>query len=618
MTGKHKSQTSRGKGGPLLLRAFAGLIGKIFAISPVQTVLWSICDIFHAACSVAVVIFSQQLFDAVENWAGTGSVRGLILPFAGFALALVVLEAVNGLSNFRLEYRSPKILKALHHQLQRKASMVSPADYEQTDFLNMLQGAKNGLEQGFRVAQFILTVFTFYLPYFIFMGLYLRQLSPLLIFLILLIFLPVIGGQVVRYRWFGKTEDEAVIWRRRESYFEKVLCSRDTVKEIRTLGVFHYFMDKYRHGVGVVTDKLKSTARRQLRLDLVLSTLTVLGYIGILLLLVWEMLAGRITVGSFAAVFGGVTSMYMYAREVFVGIFRNITRNAFAVGNYQRFLEYEPSRPGPGSVELRYPKENDTEALGTRIILDHVSFAYPNQEKYALEDISLTLSPGESIALVGENGAGKTTLARLILGLYSPVKGRIIYELPRGTPKDKDPDHPAFPALKNCSAVFQNYQRYPMSLKDNVVISDHERQKDWEHIPQICASVGLDLEAGSFPLGIDTMLYTEFGGVDLSGGQWQRVAMSRGLFREHEIIILDEPTAAIDPIEEAALYKTFARISKEKLSVIVTHRLGSAKIADRILVLKDGKLLDMGSHDTLMGRCSYYRELYQAQAKWYK
>ncbi len=162
---------------PLLIGAFARLIWEIFRICPAETVLWSICDICHAACSVVVVVFSQGLFDSVENAAASGSVEAMLRPFACFAVAMIALEAVNGLSNFRLEYRSPKILKALHDQLQDKASEISPVDYERTDFLNILQGAKTGLEQGFRVAQFILTVATFYLPYFVLMGIYLRQLS---------------------------------------------------------------------------------------------------------------------------------------------------------------------------------------------------------------------------------------------------------------------------------------------------------------------------------------------------------------------------------------------------------------------------------------------------------
>ncbi len=445
-----------------------------------------------------------------------------------------------------------------------------------------------------------------------------------------------------------------MIWRRRGEYFEKTLCSRDTVKEIRTLGVFRYFMDKYVHAVKTVAQKLQSAARRQLGIDLLLCSLTVLGYMGILLLLVREMLAGHISVGSFAAVFGGVTTMYMYAREVFVGILRNITRNAFAVRNYQRFLEYEPPGTGQGRGEIVHhpakqaspdassdsgaepedgPEPPHRSDFGIRIILEHVSFAYPNQEKNALEDISLTLSQGESIALVGENGAGKTTLARLILGLYPPGAGRIIYDLPgEGDRMQEDGDGTQNNAEQKgaekkkadplrflrCSAVFQNFQKYPMTLKENVVISDWKRGAEEYRIPHICSSVGLSIGSDSFPDGLETLLAVPFGGVDLSGGQWQRVAMSRGLFREHEIIVLDEPTAAIDPMEETALYKTFARISRGKLSVIVTHRLGAAKIADRILVLKDGKLLDMGSHDALMRQCNYYRELYEAQSKWYK
>jgi ATP-binding cassette subfamily B protein len=250
--------------------------------------------------------------------------------------------------------------------------------------------------------------------------------------------------------------------------------------------------------------------------------------------------------------------------------------------------------------------------MNENISLNNVSFTYPSAEQKAVDNVTFTVKPGETVAVVGENGSGKTTLVRLITGLYLPDSGDILY----GCTSTKTIS--ARSLFKNISAVFQKFQRYQMTLRENIGISDTAKQADDTELDKICAQAGIEKDGSSLPNGYDTMLSREFDGVDLSGGQWQRAAIARSFFRPHQFIVLDEPTAAIDPIEETKIYNRFAEISKGKTAVIVTHRLGSVKLADRILVMKQGRLIEQGTHTELMDINGEYFRLYKSQEQWYK
>jgi len=261
-----------------------------------------------------------------------------------------------------------------------------------------------------------------------------------------------------------------------------------------------------------------------------------------------------------------------------------------------------PEREG---VDIEIPADADIKLAG-------VSFSYPGAERKAVDDVTLMLKNGETVAVVGENGSGKTTLVRLITGLYLPDEGDVLY----GDVNTKTAS--TLSIFKSISAVFQKYQRYQMSLRENIGISDVNEIKNDDELGKICVQAGIDRTDGSFTDGYETMLSREFDGVDLSGGQWQRVAIARSFFRTHQLIVLDEPTAAIDPIEETKIYNRFAEISKGRTAIIVTHRLGSVKLADRILVMKDGKLAEQGAHADLMAAKGEYARLYTSQEQWYK
>ncbi|WP_291580433.1 ATP-binding cassette domain-containing protein [Clostridium sp. UBA6640] len=226
----------------------------------------------------------------------------------------------------------------------------------------------------------------------------------------------------------------------------------------------------------------------------------------------------------------------------------------------------------------------------------------------------MQVKAGETIAIVGENGAGKTTLVKLMTGIYLPTEGGV-----KIGGIDTSKISPKF-LYSGISGVFQKYQRYKITLKENITISSMKESEDEKLKADLETAVSksdLIIDEEKFPNGYETMLSREFDGVDLSGGQWQRISIARGFYRDHNMIVLDEPTAAIDPVEETKIYKKFAEMSEGKTSIIVTHRLGSAKIANRIIVMDDGKIAEIGNHEELMEKKGKYAQMYEAQSKWY-
>lgn len=260
------------------------------------------------------------------------------------------------------------------------------------------------------------------------------------------------------------------------------------------------------------------------------------------------------------------------------------------------------------------------------IVLENVTFSYPLSSKNAIEGINLEIKKGETIAIVGENGSGKSTLVRLITGLYLPTNGAIFHN------NISTKDIPNTELFCGISGIFQRYQRYQLTLKDNITISDMTKDIKCEpidsneilyenisieNVKKAAIQGGIELNKEVFLNGYDTMLSREFDGVDLSGGQWQKVAIARRFYRYNNLIILDEPTAAIDPVEETKIYERFSKIVKGKTAIVVTHRLGSVKFADRIVVMDKGAIQGVGTHEDLLRTCPLYAKMWEAQAKYY-
>jgi len=550
--------------------------------------------------SAALTPIKQNFFDSVSQAAsGNGTMKRTLIFGIIMGLFMVFMLFINGFSGVFSENLTQKLMGQLGIQLNIKASKIEPICYEDSELLDTINKAHNGISAAAGLTDAILSIVTFSLPYFIFMGFYLARIKPLLFLFILFTFIPSLVGQIIRYKAYTNLEKIIAPFRRKTEYYEKFIADREYAKETRVLGAFWFFRKLYETALIIMSKKSWETSRKAALTEIGVRFMQLAGYISSILLLYMYLINGEIGIGAFAAVFSSIDQLFNIMESIMNFQVGSISQNLGMIQNYFKFLKF----PERGGV--------NTDIISSKVELNNVSFTYPNANKESLKNINLTIEEGESLAIVGENGAGKSTLVKLIIGLYLPTKGTVTI----GGRDTKEVS--AGSVFKNTSAVFQHYQKYKMTIKDNVAISQTNNDVSEDLLKDAIKKSGFDIENKTYADGVNTMLAREYGGIDLSGGQWQKVAIARGLYRCHNMIILDEPTATIDPIEETRLYKKFIDMSKGKTSLIVTHRLGSAKIADRIIVMDNGEIVDCGTHDELMEHEGIYKKMYEAQAKWY-
>ncbi len=594
------------KQGTVKQKSLLGMIRHVMILewkkNPVMLVFAIVFAAVMGVVTAANVFFKQSFFDSVGSLAeGNATLSRTLMCGVGMAMFLVLTLLLQGASQLIYNNFNMLIMGHMGTLLNEKAARIDPIVYEDNRCLDQINKAYVGMEAVGTVVFTTLSIVLSNMAYFVFMGCYFFSIKPMLLLVFALSFLPSIVGSFIRRNMFAKMEHLSAPHRRKYEYFEKCLCSREHAKETRLWRGESYFKRLYGKSLDKYTDLQWKTTKRSELIMIALRFMLLSGYVGTIIMLFYYLFQGEIGVGAFAAVFSSLDQMFDTMDGVFNYQIGAITRNFGAAQNYYTFLNLrEREGTDPGAVERG------------NIELNGVSFTYPNSSKPALEDINLTVRKGETIAIVGVNGSGKSTLTRLLSGLYLPDKGRMLVD-------GRDASEIAPSRLyRGVSAVFQRYQSYKMSVDENVRISETGKTAANEAVVRdVLEKADFPLDNGKLTEGLNTMLGKDFGGIDLSGGQWQRLAIARGLYRDHELIILDEPTAAIDPLEEADIYRKFAEISRDKTAFIVTHRLGSAQIADRIIVMDSGRIEDMGTHEELMQREGKYREMYHAQAKWY-
>lgn len=582
-----------------------GIVRVFMKLTPhiIRCVPWSFVGAQSGMASYGIIlglttVITQRFFDAATDYSNGFGQRQVIFLLAALVVIHIFSQILNGATYVFLEALVQRIDGRLSMKYHEKMGKIAPEKFEDTQMLDFLNKAKQGKSNSIWFVLSIFLVFTYYLPYYAVMSVYLSSVRPVLSVSLLLVFLPTVFTQFLRAKLYAKLEDNTAPVRREVDYYEKCITSQEYLKETRNLGAFAVFYDLYRKKTGKLNQLSFAVSVKSNAIEFLMKFISLLGYLGVLGILFLSLMRREISVGMFAAVFSSVGFMFSFMEELVNGHFGALVRNYGTVRNYLDFMEMPVPEKTGGEI-----------AADTDIFLDHVSFTYPGTDRRAVSDVSLHIRAGETVAVVGENGSGKSTLIRLITGLYTPEQGSVSY--------GNDGKKKFKAAQKGISAVFQKYARYQMTLRENISISDTEAEYEDDFLEKCCEKAGVESGSEIFPSGYETLLSREFGGVDLSGGQWQRIAIARGFFRKHQLIVLDEPTAAIDPIEETRIYDRFAQMAKEKTAIIVTHRLGSVKLADRVFVMKDGRLVEEGTHEELMRLNGEYARLYRTQEKWY-
>ncbi len=444
-------------------------------------------------------------------------------------------------------------------------------------------------------------------------GISLLTLAGLLVYLhwaiALILFIAVFPGVIVkiryadrRYEWFCRS---AAMERRADDY-HNMLTNELHAKEVRLFDLGDIFRKRY-------MDLRQKLRLEQLLLEksrsvfeFIAQTGTILALFGMLAFIALRTVQGTMTLGDMVMYYGAFQRAQGYLSEILGGM-AGLYEDSMFLNHFYDFMDLKPQMAvSSRSISISRPMREG-------ISLEHVSFRYPATNSEILHDISLTIRPGEIVALVGDNGAGKTTLAKLLCRLYDPTDGRVTLD------GNDFRDFDLQSLRREISMIFQDYIHYPFSAKENIWVGDVRLNPDDGRIRNAAQQSGADEIIGQLPNGYETILGNRFdGGVELSIGEWQKVALARAFLRNAQLIILDEPTSSMSARVEYEIFEAFRKLLNGRSALLISHRFSTVQMADLICVLNEGKIVEYGSHKELIQQGGYYAHLYEIQSRYYR
>ncbi len=528
------------------------------------------------------------------------------LFYIGMAAGIALMAAfLNFLADYLRKAQALTVADYMFTILHEKSSRADLAFFESPKYRDTLFRAQsegpyrptsivNGLFTAFRNgASFVAVVWLLF------------AFNPLLPAVMIIATIP---GVLLRLNYSGKiyawqeqrTEDE-----RRSYYFHYMLTGDAYAKEFRLFSLGRHFMEKFKQLRTLLkSEKLWFEKRRSLG-DFIAQSSAVIAVFGSFVFIGYKTAAGVITIGAMVMYFQAFQKGLGYLKSLLESGAQMYEDNLFLSHLYD-FLKIQPRITAPTS-----PVSVPVKLTGG-IKFKDVYFSYQNHEKNVLNNVNFSIKPGEIVALVGENGSGKSTIVKLLTRLYDPQAGNISMD---GIDiKNFHPDE----FRKKISVVFQDHIHYQLSAKENIFLGNTDNKNDFDKIEQSAVKSGIDQKIKSFPAQYETILGRWFKhGEELSMGQWQMLAISRAFFRNSEIVVLDEPSSALDPKTEKAIFNRLKLLINNKAALFISHRYSTVKMADKILVLENGQIIEQGNHSSLIEQSGAYAKLYREQANDY-
>lgn len=539
------------------------------------------------------------------EWWSSGALTTMAILLAVELMLVLVSDLIS-----RATGLVDSVLSELHSntvsvELMAHAAKLDLMHFESAEYQDRLERARRQaagrnalLSQMFGQAQDIITVATLAAGLFVY--------APWLILLLPLSFVPAIWGETrfntVAYfmnRW--RTPE-----RRELEYIRYIGASAETAKELKLFGLGDFLIERFRHLASQIFVENRNLAARRAFWGALFSGISTLTYYGAYGFIVWRTITGAFTIGDLAFLSGSFLRLNGLFQKILLG-FTQIAGQSMYLDDLFSFFEIEPTIINPVNPRP-FPQP-----IRQGIRFDNVGFRYPGTDNWAIRHLSFELKADETLALVGENGAGKTTIVKLLTRLYDPDEGNITVD---GVDLR---DFAVADIHAHIGVIFQDFIRYSLSARENIGVGRIADQNDMVLIGKAAERSLADAVIAKLPKGYDQPLGRLFKqGRDLSGGEWQKVAIARAYMRDAQLIILDEPTAALDAKAEAEVFARFKSLAAGKTAVIISHRFSTVRMADRILVLDDGAILEAGSHEELLALRGRYAELFELQAAGYR
>jgi ATP-binding cassette subfamily B protein len=627
---KHSSaalppEADRPSGSPRTMRERLGALRNlppflrlVWATSPVLTLGQCALRLVRALLPVIALYVGKLIIDEVvllaraahpegglQQWLASG-----LLDRIGWLLALefalAVLSDVLGRAGSLLDsLLSERLSNATSLRLMEHAATLDLEDFEDSELQDRLERARRQasgrmtlMGQLFGQAQDVVTVVSF--------GAGLAIYAPWLIVLLAIALVPAFLGEA-HFNALSYTLNYARTPERRElDYVRQTAASAETAKEVKIFALNAFLIGRYRALSESFYEANRRLALRRAAVGSVLTTIGTVAYYVAYAYIVWRTLHGDFTIGDLTFLAGSFRRLRTLLENLLIG-FSSVAGQALYLDDLFSFFEIAPEITSPANPR---PFPNP---IARGFTFDDVGFRYPGAERWAVRHLSFELKAGEVLALVGENGAGKTTIVKLLARLYDPDEGRILLD-------DHDLREYDLATLRaNIGVIFQDFVRYHLTAAENIAIGRIDAREDRGRIVAAARQSLADEVIAKLPRGYDQVIGKRFRtGVDLSGGEWQKIAIARAYMRDAQVLILDEPTAALDARAEFEVFQRFKELSRGKTAVLISHRFSSVRMADRIIVLVDGAVESMGTHESLLAQGGRYAELFELQAAGYR
>ena len=599
------------------LRHLPKLLRMVWETNPAYVVGILVLRVARSAIPLGVLWVGKLIVDEVVHAIAVVQAGGPV-PWTRLALLLGIELAIalvgEGLS--RVSALLESLLGDLFAnrtsvQLMQHAASLDLEQFENAEIYDKLERARRQTVGRIGLFTMLLATLQDSITLFSLAGALTVYVPWLLVLLVVAVLPSLLGethfaslGYSLLYSWTPE--------RRQLDYLRYIGASDISAKELKLFGLSDFLVGRYDRLSQEFYEANKSLAVRRSIVSTLLSAVGTLGYYGAYAVIIYltvvshESRAGVFTIGVLTFLAGSFRQSRDLIQRVLLSL-SQVFEQSLYLEDLFTFLDIEPTiRPKPGSRAVPVP-------IRTGFAFEGVGFKYPGSEHWAVRGLDFSLSPGERLALVGENGAGKTTLVKLLARLYDPNEGRILLD---GVDlREYDIDS----LRRNIGVIFQDFVRYDFLLKENIAVGNIGRIGDEPAIRTAAERSLADSVAQRLGGKYDQMLGKRFdGGVDLSGGEWQKVALARAYMRDAQLLILDEPTAALDARAEYEVFLRFSELTKGRMAVLISHRFSTVRMADRILVLKGGELVEQGTHEALVELGGLYSELFQLQAAGYR